>query len=77
MITRIFVSPAMIKRNAETGKRRPTIRVRCGDTVTACHSATIEGPSRVVYDPDGQEKYGARVFVETEAKVICDESLLD
>jgi hypothetical protein len=34
------------------------------------HGAEILGPSKVVYDPDGREKYGARVFVETKYPVI-------
>lgn len=73
MTTRVFVSPVIIRRNKETGKNNSTIIVVDESNTTYCHSATIDGPSKVVYDPDGKEKYGASVFVETEAKVICHE----
>lgn len=71
MTTRIFVSPETIQKNAATGKNDPTIAVAGGEGTSMCHGATIHGPSRVVYDPDGKEKYGARVFVQTEARVSC------
>ena len=69
MITRIFVSPPTIENNAKTGRNDPTIAVNVDGEVTMCHEAIIDGPSKVVYDPDGKEKYGARVFVETTHQV--------
>lgn len=69
MTTRIFVSPPTIQENERTGERAPTIAVRANGKVTMHHRVTIHGPSEVVYDPDGKDKYGARVFIETQSEV--------
>ncbi len=66
---RIFVSPPTIQNNEETGRRDPTIAVNDGGKVTMYHEVEILGPSKLVYDPEGKEKYGARVFIETESSV--------
>ncbi len=69
MTTRIFVSPPTIENNANTGRRDPTIAVDIDGEITLYHEVNIEGPSKVVYDPNGKEKYGARVFIETSFPV--------
>lgn len=69
MTTRIFVSPPTIENNVKTGRNDPTIIINVDGETTWCHEVTIEGPCKVVYDPDGKDKYGARVFVQTESEV--------
>jgi hypothetical protein len=70
MTTRIFVSPPTIENNAKTGRHDPTIAVNIDGEVRMYYEVNIEGPSKVVYDPDGKEKYGARVFIETSSQVV-------
>lgn len=70
MVTRIFVSPPTIQNNEETGRRDPTVVIHKDGQQKVVHGVEILGPSKVVYDPDGREKYGARVFVETKYPVI-------
>lgn len=69
MTTRIFVCPETIQNNAATGRHDKTIVVVKDGLTSLCHEAIIQGPSRVVYDPKGKKKYGARVFVQTESPV--------
>ena len=39
------------------------------------HEVKIEGPSKVVYSPDKPLPCGARVWIETEEKVVLDNGL--
>lgn len=69
---RIFVSPPNIQANEEDGGDRPTMAVGYSkDTMVMCKEVVINGPSRVVYNPKGRETIGARVYIETDAEVIC------
>ena len=43
----------------------------------ALHEAIIDGPCRVVYSPDKPLSCGARVWIETDAEVVCVERDVD
>ena len=66
----IHVNNHVIKRNAKTGEREPTLTVKQGRTNTYAHSVEILGPSRVVYSPDKPLNCGAKVWIETTAEVV-------
>lgn len=66
---RIYVSPPNIQTNGEDGGDRPVITVQTPEEVLYGHEAVIAGPSRVVYSKIRPAFVGARVWVETEAKV--------
>ena len=67
--TIIHVNQHVIKRNGKTGAREPTLTVKQGRKNTYAHEVVINGPSRVVYSPDKPLNCGAKVWIETEAKV--------
>jgi hypothetical protein len=67
--TIIHVNQHVIKRNAKTGDREPTLTVKQGRTNTYAQEVIISGPSRVVYSPDLPLRCGAKVWIETEADV--------
>mgnify|MGYP003341601101 FL=1 len=67
--TIIHVNQHVIKRNGKTGDREPTLTVKQGRKNTYAHEVVINGPSRVVYSPDKPLNCGAKVWIETEAKV--------
>ena len=69
MKTIIHVNQHIIKRNAKTGKKDPTLTVKQGRKNTYASEVTIEGPSKVVYSPDNPLSCGARVWIETAAPV--------
>ena len=66
----IHVNNHVIKRNAKTGEREPTLTVKQGRNNTYAHSVEILGPSRVVYSPDKPLNCGAKVWIETTAEVV-------
>jgi len=68
----IHVNNHVIKRNAKTGEREPTLTVKQGRKNTYAHSVEILGPSRVVYSPDKPLNCGAKVWIETTAEVVLN-----
>jgi len=68
----IHVNNHVIKRNAKTGEREPTLTVKQGRKNTYAHSVEILGPSRVVYSPDKPLNCGATVWIETTAEVVLN-----
>lgn len=73
MKTIIHVNQHVIKDNAKTGARNPTLTVKTYKSNTYATSVSIEGPSRVVYSPDKPLSCGAKVWIETESNVRIDE----
>jgi hypothetical protein len=70
MIKRIHVNMHVIKKNHKTGERNPALTVKTSKSNNYYHEVEIEGPCRVVYSPDKPLSCGARVWIETESKVI-------
>jgi len=75
MKSRIHVNQHVIKKNSKTGERLPVITVKQGKKNTYGHSVEILGPSTVIYSPDKPLSCGAKVWIETEAEVIINETL--
>jgi len=69
MIKRIHVNQYVIKNNAKTGKRDPTITVKTYKSNTYFNEVEILGPSKVVYSPDKPLSCGAKVWIETTAEI--------
>ena len=74
MKSRIHVNQHVIKKNSKTGERAPVLTVKQGRSNTYAHSVQILGPSTVIYSPDKPLSCGAKVWIETEAEVIIDET---
>lgn len=71
MKKRIHVNQHKIKSNRKTGDREPVLTVKTYKDNTYCHEVLIEGPCRVIYNPDKPLSCGARVWIETEENVRC------
>ncbi len=69
MKTLIHVNQHVIKSNRKTGARDPVLTVKNYKANTKCNTVEIHGPSTVVYRPDKPLACGARVWIETTAKV--------
>ena len=69
MKTIIHVNQHAIKANTKNGTRDPVLTVKTYKSNTYAHTATIFGPSEVVYRPDKPLSCGARVWIETQSPV--------
>jgi len=69
MKTYVHVNQHVIKRNNKTGERNPVITAKTYKDNRYGQEVEIEGPCKVVYRPDKPLSCGAKVWIETEAKV--------
>ena len=76
MKKKIHINQHRIRSNAKTGDRKSVITVKTYKSNTYCMSADIEGPCTVIYSPDNPLPCGAKVWIETEADVLCRDYLL-
>jgi len=67
--TIIHVNQHEIKANLKNDTDNPVLTVKTYKSNTYAHEVEIGGPSKVVYSPDKPLSCGARVWIETEAKV--------
>jgi len=71
MIKRVHVNQHKIRTNAKHDEREPVITVKTYKSNEYCSEAVIKGPSKVIYSPDKPLPCGAKVWIETEAEIIC------
>lgn len=73
MKKRIHINQHKIRSNAKTGEREPVITVKTYKTNDYCHTVIINSPCKVIYSPDNPLPCGAKVWIETEGEILCDE----
>ena len=71
MKKRIHVNQHIIRSNKKNDKRDAVLTVKTYKSNDYCHEAIINGPCKVIYSPDKPLSFGARVWIETDAEVIC------
>ena len=71
MKKRIHVNQHTIRSNKKNDEKKPVITVKTYKSNDYCHEAIIDGPSKVIYSPDKPLPCGAKVWIETDADVIC------
>jgi hypothetical protein len=69
----IHINRNIIQSNAKHGKSDPVCRVEEDGLVTYCMEVQINGPSRLVYNPDKPRACGAKLWIETEAQLVLME----
>jgi hypothetical protein len=69
MKTIIHVNQHRIRRNLKEGSQDPVLTVKTYNSNQYAYEVDIRGPSRIVYSPDKPLSCGARVWIETEARV--------
>jgi hypothetical protein len=79
MKKRIHINQHVIKRNSKTGEREPVITVKTYKDNNYGHEVEINGPCRVIYNPDNPLSCGAKVWIETDSDVdiIVNEEVND
>tara|TARA_R100000353_G_scaffold18501_5_gene17104 strand:- start:1838 stop:2077 length:240 start_codon:yes stop_codon:yes gene_type:complete len=75
MKKRIHINQHKIRSNKKNGTKEPVITVKTSKSNNYAHEVKIEGPSKVIYSPDKPLSCGARVWIETEEKVVLDNGL--
>jgi hypothetical protein len=71
MKTIIHVNQHIIKSNRINGENNPTLTVKTYKSNTYAHEVEIDGPCKIIYNSEKPLSCGARVWIETEANVIC------
>lgn len=71
MKTIVHVNQAVIARNRKTGENEPPLIARNYKGSTPAHNIEILGPSTIVNRPHDPLPCGARVWIETNATVVC------
>ena len=72
MKTIVHVNQHVIKANRKNNKNNPVLTVKTYKTNTYAHEVSINGPSKIVYNPTKPLSCGAHVWIETEAEVTYD-----
>ena len=73
MKTIIHVNQHNIKANRKNGTNLPVLTVKTYKSNDYAHRVSINGPSRIVYQPDKPLSCGAHVWIETQAPVTIEE----
>ena len=69
MKTIIHVNQHVVKANAKNGTNNPVLTVKDYKENRYAHTVNIRGESKVVYSPDKPLSCGAKVWIETQARV--------
>jgi hypothetical protein len=69
MKTIIHVNQHVIKSNRKNNETNPVLTVKTYKNNTYGTNVSIDGPCKIVYNPDKPLSCGAHVWVETEAEV--------
>ena len=71
-LKRIHVNQHVIRANAKADWADPPLTVKTSSENIRAHRVRIDGPSDVIYRPEKPLSCGAKVWVETRARVIID-----
>ena len=72
MKKKIHVNMHIIRANSKQSEQQPLLTVKTYKANTKAYEVEITGPSKVVYSPDKPLSCGAKVWIETNADVVCD-----
>lgn len=75
MKKRIHINQHKIRSNKKNNTKEPVITVKTSKSNNYAHKVEIQGPSKVIYSPDKPLSCGARVWIETDEKVVLDNGL--
>jgi len=75
MKKKIHVNMHHIRHNKKHGTNKPVITIKTSKSNDYAHEVDILGKSKLVYRPTKPLSCGARVWIETEDKVVLDNGL--
>jgi hypothetical protein len=75
MKKRIHINQHKIRSNKKNNSKEPVITVKTSKSNDYATEVEIKGPSKIIYSPDKPLPCGARVWIETDEKVVLDNGL--
>ena len=72
MKKKIHINQHIIRSNKKNGTNDPVITVKTSKSNTYASEVEILGKSKLVYSPNKPLSCGARVWIETDEKVVLD-----
>ena len=75
MKKRIHINQHKIRSNKKNNLKEPVITVKTSKSNDYATGVEIKGPSKIIYSPDKPLPCGARVWIETDEKVVLDNGL--
>ena len=76
MKKKIHINQHKIRSNKKNNTNEPVITVKTSKSNTYASEVNILGKSKLVYRPTKPLPCGARVWIETEEKVVLDDCLI-
>ena len=76
MKKKIHINQHKIRTNKKNNTTEPVITVKTSKSNTYASEVDILGKSKLVYRPTKPLPCGARVWIETEEKVVLDDGLI-
>jgi hypothetical protein len=76
MKKRIHINQHKIRSNKKNNTEEPVITVKTSKSNNYAKEVEILGKSKLVYKPNNPLSCGARVWIETNEKVVLDNGLL-
>ena len=73
MKKKIHINQHVIRSNKKNNKTDPVITVKTSKSNVYANEVEILGKSKLIYRPDKPLACGARVWIETNEKVILDQ----
>lgn len=77
MLKRIRVNQHIIRSNQRHGHYDAPIAIKTYRTNVRAHRVKVDGPSELVYSPARPLSCGARLWIETHARVVAYDDALD
>ena len=76
MKKRIHINQHKIRSNKKNNTEEPVITVKTSKSNTYAKEVEILGKSKLLYKPNNPLSCGAKVWIETNEKVVLDKGLL-
>ena len=75
MKKKIHINQHIIKSNKKNGMEEPVITVKTSKSNTYANEVEIFGKSKLIYSPNKPLSCGARVWIETDEKIVLDNGI--
>ena len=72
MRKRIHINQHVIRANKKNNTKNPVITVKTSKSNTYASEVEILGKSKIIYSPDKPLSCGAKVWIETNDKIVLD-----
>jgi len=76
MKKRIHINQHVIRANKKNKTNDPVITVKTSKSNTYANEVDIIGKCKIIYSPDKPLSCGAKVWIETDAKVVLDNNTI-